>query len=61
MEQLGFWSGNRPMSDAALWAEILAMFLGRFEIIILMITLIKVGKDGWAGMPLFYSSIIFVP
>lgn len=33
------------MPDAALWAETLAMFLGRFEFIVLIVSLIKLGKD----------------
>jgi len=33
------------MPDLALWAEILAMFLGRFEFIVLIVSLIKLGKD----------------
>ena len=35
------------MPDAALWAEIFAMFLGRFEFIVLIVSLIKLGKDAW--------------
>ncbi|MCM2287071.1 MAG: TrkH family potassium uptake protein [Desulfobacula sp.] len=33
------------MPDVALWAEILAMFVGRFEIIVLIVSLIKLSKD----------------
>nr|NJM04749.1 TrkH family potassium uptake protein [Desulfobacula sp.] len=33
------------MPDVALWAETLAMFLGRFEILVLIVSLIKLGKD----------------
>jgi trk system potassium uptake protein TrkH len=34
------------MSDAALWAEIFAMFLGRLEFIVVIVSLLKLGKDG---------------
>jgi hypothetical protein len=37
------------MPDAALWAEILAMFFGRFEIIVLIVSLIKLGKDAFVS------------
>jgi trk system potassium uptake protein TrkH len=39
------------MPDAALWAEILAMFFGRFEIIVLIVSLIKLGKDARCMAP----------
>jgi len=43
------------MPDAALWAEILAMFLGRLEFIVVIIGLLKLGKDlrliaGWSSV-----------
>jgi len=33
------------MPDAALWAEIFAMFLGRLEFIVVIISLLKLGRD----------------
>ena len=33
------------MPDAALWAEILAMFLGRLEFIVVVVGLLKLGRD----------------
>jgi len=33
------------MPDAALWAEILAMFLGRLEFIVVIVSLLKLGRD----------------
>jgi len=33
------------MPDTALWAEILGMFLGRLEFMVIFISLIKIGKD----------------
>jgi trk system potassium uptake protein TrkH len=33
------------MPDAALWAEILGMFFGRLEFMVIFISLIKIGKD----------------
>jgi len=33
------------MADAALWAEIFAMFLGRLEFIIVIVSVVKLGKD----------------
>jgi len=43
------------MPDAALWAEILAMFVGRFEIIVLIVSLIKLGKDVRCMAPGLYK------
>jgi trk system potassium uptake protein TrkH len=40
---IGVTSAHMP--DGALWAEILAMFLGRLEFIIVVISLLKIGKD----------------
>ena len=34
------------MPDAALWAEILAMFLGRLEFLVVIVSLLKLGRDG---------------
>lgn len=34
------------MPDAALWAEIIAMFLGRLEIIVVIVSLFKLARDG---------------
>jgi len=34
------------MPDAALWAEILAMFLGRLEFVVVIVSLLKIGRDG---------------
>ncbi|MFO7915396.1 MAG: TrkH family potassium uptake protein [Candidatus Krumholzibacteriales bacterium] len=34
------------MSDTALWAEILAMFLGRLEFFVVVVSLLKIGRDG---------------
>lgn len=36
---------SAQMPDAALWAEILAMFLGRLEFIVVLVSLLKVGGD----------------
>jgi trk system potassium uptake protein TrkH len=36
---------SAQMADAALWAEIFAMFLGRLEFIIVIVGVIKLGKD----------------
>jgi Trk-type K+ transport system membrane component len=33
------------MPDAALWAEIFAMFLGRLEFTVLIVSLLKMGRD----------------
>ena len=40
---VGVTSGQMP--DAALWAEILAMFLGRLEFIVVIVSLLKLGRD----------------
>jgi len=40
------------MPDAALWAEIFAMFLGRLEFTVLIVSLLKLGRDSrsiWTG------------
>ncbi|MFZ7128604.1 MAG: TrkH family potassium uptake protein [Desulfobacterales bacterium] len=34
------------MPDVALWAEMLAMFLGRLEFIVVVVSVIKLGRDG---------------
>jgi len=34
------------MPDVALWAETFAMFLGRLEFFVVVISLIKLGRDG---------------
>jgi Trk-type K+ transport system membrane component len=34
------------MPDAALWSETIAMFLGRLEFIVVIVSLLKVGEDG---------------
>ena len=34
------------MPDVALWAETFAMFLGRLEFFVVIISLIKLGRDG---------------
>ncbi len=34
------------MPDAALWSETIAMFLGRLEFIVVIVSLLKVGGDG---------------
>ena len=34
------------MPDAALWAEMLAMFLGRLEFVVVIVSLLKIGRDG---------------
>jgi len=34
------------MPDVALWAETLAMFLGRLEFIVVFVSLLKIGRDG---------------
>ncbi len=36
---------SAQMPDGALWAEIIAMFLGRLEFIVVIVGLIKIGKD----------------
>jgi trk system potassium uptake protein len=36
---------SAQMPDTALWAEIIAMFLGRLEFFVVIISLLKVGKD----------------
>lgn len=36
---------SAQMPDGALWAEIFAMFLGRLEFIVVIISLLKIGKD----------------
>jgi len=40
---VGVTSGQMP--DAALWAETIAMFLGRLEIIVVIVSLFKLGRD----------------
>ena len=37
---------SATMPDVALWAETLAMLLGRLEIIVVIVSLIKLGRDG---------------
>lgn len=39
---------SAQMPDAALWAETLAMFLGRLEFIVVIVSLLKLGRDGRA-------------
>jgi len=34
-----------PLFRLALWAEILAMFLGRLKFIVVIISLLKLGRD----------------
>jgi trk system potassium uptake protein len=34
------------MPDVALWTEILAMFLGRLEFMVVIVSLLKLGRDG---------------
>ena len=34
------------MADAALWAEIIAMFFGRLEFMVVIVSLLKLGRDG---------------
>ena len=34
------------MPDAALWSETIAMFLGRLEFIVVIVSLLKIGGDG---------------
>jgi trk system potassium uptake protein TrkH len=36
---------SAQMPDGALWAEIFAMFLGRLEFIVIIISFLKIGKD----------------
>jgi trk system potassium uptake protein TrkH len=36
---------SAQMPDAALWAEILAMFLGRLEFVVVIVSLLKIGRD----------------
>ena len=46
------------MPDAALWAETLAMFLGRLEFMVVIVSLIKLGQDGrqlFARKPILIS------
>lgn len=38
---------SAKMPDVALWAETFAMFLGRLEFFVVVISLIKLGRDGW--------------
>jgi trk system potassium uptake protein TrkH len=38
------------MHDVALWAETLAMFLGRLEFIVVFVSLLKLGRDGRRAM-----------
>jgi trk system potassium uptake protein TrkH len=38
------------MPNVALWAEILAMFLGRLEFIVVIVSLLKLGTDGRLAM-----------
>ena len=37
---------SAQMPDAALWAEIIAMFLGRSEFNVIIVSMLKLGKDG---------------
>jgi trk system potassium uptake protein TrkH len=37
---------SAQMPDTALWAETIAMFLGRLEFIVIVVSLLKLGKDG---------------
>ncbi|MDQ7784363.1 MAG: TrkH family potassium uptake protein [Desulfomonilaceae bacterium] len=37
---------SAEMPDAALWAEILVMFLGRLEFIVVIVSVLKLGRDG---------------
>jgi trk system potassium uptake protein TrkH len=37
---------SAQMPDAALWAEILAMFLGRLEFTVVIVSLLKLLRDG---------------
>jgi trk system potassium uptake protein TrkH len=39
------------MPDGALWAEILAMFFGRLEFIVIIVSLLKIGRDMRAAGP----------
>ncbi len=41
---------SAQMPDAALWAEILAMLLGRLEFIVVIVSLLKLGKDSRAAL-----------
>ena len=41
---MGVTSAHMP--DAALWAEIVAMFLGRLEFLVVIVSLIKLTRDG---------------
>jgi len=36
------------MSDTVLWAETIAMFLGRLEFIVVIVSLLKLGRDSRA-------------
>ncbi len=36
---------SAQMPDAALWAEIFAMFLGRMEFLVVIVSLLKIGRD----------------
>ncbi|MBN2056022.1 TrkH family potassium uptake protein [bacterium] len=38
---------SHRMPDAALWSETIAMFLGRLEFIVVIVSLLKIGGDGW--------------
>jgi trk system potassium uptake protein len=37
---------SAQMPDVALWTEILAMFLGRLEFMVVIVSLLKLGRDG---------------
>jgi len=37
---------SATMPGLALWAETLAMFLGRLEFIVVIVSLLKIGRDG---------------
>jgi trk system potassium uptake protein len=36
---------SAQMPDTALWTEIIAMFLGRLEFIVVIVSLLKLGRD----------------
>jgi trk system potassium uptake protein TrkH len=40
---------SAAMPNAALWAEILAMFLGRLEFMVVLVSLLKIGRDARAA------------
>jgi trk system potassium uptake protein TrkH len=42
---------SEVMPDGALWAEILAMFFGRLEFIVIIVSLLKIGRDMRAAGP----------